>query len=125
MKIQRFANFNRNESKTSTIETPGPIIKVEDENIDTTWIVTLLKDGKSIDAIGNRWELCVDDASSLNKLKNVGLIFEEPHTYIYDTIRKSSKDLENLPDIVKLIKGVNMKEFIKIANYNHAASTFE
>jgi len=127
MRVQKFEDWNRaNESKSEpeVVELKGPTITVDEKEIKTTWIVTLQNGAKSIDDKGTQWELYIKDKKSLSDLKKLGIKFEEPHTYIFDVIKKTSSILKD-GDIAKLIKGVTKEQFVKMANHNHGASTFE
>lgn len=127
MRVKKFEDWNRtNESskEPETTEIKGPTITVEGKDIKTIWIVTLHNGAESIDDKGTQWELYIKDKKSLSELKKMGITFEEPHTYIFDVIKKTSTVLKD-NDISKMVHGVTKEQFVKMANKNHGASTFE
>jgi len=137
MKLQRYKSFLSERKEEIITEIAGDEILVENRPIKLTWVVTHF--GK-VDAKGSHWEATIDDKKSLKELKKIGLEFEEPHTWLFDSIVSNIPPRVNgkmNPRFVELspesgVEGYltagssfTKEEFVDLANFHHGASTFE
>lgn len=137
MKLQKFESFLFERKEEIISEISGGHITVEGKRIKLTWVVTHYG---NVHAKGAHWEAMIKDKNSLKELRNIGLEFEEPHTWLFDTIVRNIPPMLAVtlnPKFVELdpASGVEgdltpgssftKEEFVDLSQYHHGMSTFE